>query len=216
MVVGALFPCSYLKEATHPMTKTLILLFHPDLTHSKANVVLAAAAAKLTGAEVVDMQAIYPDGIDLSKDGEREALRLLESDRIVLQFPIQWYSTPPLLKAWQDAVLTRMFYIAYESEGRMLEGTPLMVAATAGNVSDAYRTGGRNMFTMNALLAPLQATAHRCGLPWAEPFVLYQADKLSAEALDAAAADYAAALKRWIVSSTALCLKEPELRRAAQ
>lgn len=198
------------------MTKTLILLFHPDLVHSKANVALAAAAAKLPGVEVVDMPAIYPDGIDLSKDGEREALRLLESDRIVLQFPIQWYSTPPLLKAWQDAVLTRMFYIAYESEGRMLEGTPLMVAATAGNVSDAYRIGGRNMFTMNALFAPLQATAHRCGLPWAEPFVLYQADKLSAEALDAAAVEYAAALKRWIAGSTALCVQEPELRRAAQ
>lgn len=151
------------------MTKTLILLFHPDLAHSKANAALAAAAAKLPAVELVDMQAIYPRGIDLSKDGEREARRLLECDRIVLQFPIQWYSTPPLLKAWQDAVLTRMFYIAYESEGRMLEGKPLMVAATAGNIPDAYRPGGRNMFTMNALLAPLQATAHRCGLPWAEP-----------------------------------------------
>ncbi|AQU84809.1 MULTISPECIES: NAD(P)H-dependent oxidoreductase [unclassified Halomonas] len=198
------------------MTKTLILLFHPDLAHSKANVALAAAAAKLPAVEVVDMQAIYPDGIDISNDGEREALRLLESDRIVLQFPIQWYSTPPLLKAWQDAVLTRMFYIAYETEGHIFEGTPLMVAATAGNIPDAYRPGGRNMFTMNALLAPLQATAHRCGLPWAEPFVLYQADKLSAEALDAAAVEYAAALKRWIAGSTALCVQEPELRRAAQ
>lgn len=198
------------------MTKTLILLFHPDLAHSKANAALAAAAAKLPDVEVVNMQAIYPDGIDLSKDGEWEALRLLACDRIVLQFPIQWYSTPPLLKAWQDAVLTRMFYIAYESEGRMFEGTPLMVAATAGNVPDAYRSGGRNMFTMNALLAPLQATAHRCGLPWAEPFVLYKADKLESEALDAAAAEYIAALERWIVSSTALCRQEPEQRRAAQ
>ena len=198
------------------MTKTLILLFHPDLAHSKANAALAAAAAKLPAVELVDMQAIYPHGIDLSKDGEREARRLLECDRIVLQFPILWYSTPPLLKAWQDAVLTRMFYIAYESEGRMLEGTPLMVAATAGNIPDAYRTGGRNMFTMNALLAPLQATAHRCGLPWAEPFVLYQADKLSAEALDAATVEYAATLKHWIAGSTALCVQELEFRRAAQ
>ncbi|WP_136066622.1 NAD(P)H-dependent oxidoreductase [Modicisalibacter radicis] len=198
------------------MTKTLILLFHPDLAHSKANAALAAAAAKLPAVEVVDMQAIYPDGIDMSNDGECEALRLIESDRIVLQFPIQWYSTPSLLKAWQDAVLTRMFYIAYEPEGRMFEGTPLMVAATAGNVPDAYRPGGRNMFTMNALLAPLQATAHRCGLPWAEPFVLYQADKLAPEALDAAAAEYVAVLERWSVSNTALCGKEPEPRRAAQ
>ena len=67
------------------MTKTLILLFHPDLAHSKANAALAAAAAKLPAVELVDMQAIYPHGIDLSKDGEREARRLLECDRIVLQ-----------------------------------------------------------------------------------------------------------------------------------
>ena len=50
------------------------------------------------------------------RDGEREAAGLLSADRIVLQFPIQWYSTPPLLKAWQHAVLTRMYYVAYESE----------------------------------------------------------------------------------------------------
>lgn len=42
------------------MTKTLILLFHPDLAHSKANAALAAAAAKLPAVELVDMQAIYP------------------------------------------------------------------------------------------------------------------------------------------------------------
>lgn len=150
------------------MTKTLILLFHPDPSHSKA---------KLPAVEVVDMQATYPNGIDMSRDGEFEAMRLL--------------------KAWQDTVLTRMF-----------EGTPLMVAATADNVPDAYRPGGRNMFTMNALFAPLQSTAHCCGLPWAGPFVLYQADKLPSEALDAAAAAYTAALERWIASSTALCVKE--------
>lgn len=115
------------------MTKTLILLFHPDLKRSKANAALAGAAAKLDGVEVADMQAAYPDSMDMFRDGEREARRLLAADRIVLQFPIQWYSTPPLMKAWQDAVLTRMFYVTYETEGRALEGTPLMLAATAGN-----------------------------------------------------------------------------------
>jgi hypothetical protein len=40
------------------------------------------------------------------------------------------------------AVLTRMFYIAYEQEGRVLEVTPLMIAATTGNTPDVYRAGG--------------------------------------------------------------------------
>lgn len=183
------------------MTKTLILLFHRDLSQSRANAALAAAAAGIPGVEVVDMQALYPEGIDMVADGEREAARLLATDRIVLQFPIQWYSTPALLKAWQDAVLTRMFYLAYEAEGRALEGTPLMLAATAGNVPDAYRPGGRNMFAMIDLLAPLRATAHRCGLPWSDPFIVYEADKLLPDALEAAAADYAATLAGWIAAT---------------
>ncbi len=184
------------------MTKTLILLFHPDLTRSRANAAMARAAAALPGVEVVDMTAACPEGLDLFRDGEREAARLLAADRIVLQFPVQWYSTPSLLKAWQDAVLTRMFYIAYEAEGRRLEGRPLMIAATAGNTAEAYTAGGRNLFPMAELLAPLRATAHRCGFGWAEPFVLYQADKLSPEDIEAAAAGYAAHLARWIANPT--------------
>ncbi|MTH36519.1 hypothetical protein GL279_18185 [Paracoccus limosus] len=116
---------------------------------------------------------------------------------------IQWYSTPALMKSWQDGVLTRMFYIAYEQEGRALKGTPLMIAATAGNVPDAYRPGGRNMFPIIDLLAPLRATAHRCGLAWAKPFILYEADKLAPEALEAAGADYATVLEGWIQETVA-------------
>ena len=184
------------------MTKTLILLFHPDLSRSKSNAALAAVSANVPGVEIVNMQSAYPSGMDMFRDGEREAARLLSADRIVLQFPIQWYSTPPLLKAWQDAVLTRMYYIAYEREGRQLEGRPLMIAATAGNVPEAYRHGGRNLLPMIEILAPLRATAHRCGLVWADPFILYKADKLETGELEAASADYVQALQRWIDESS--------------
>lgn len=184
------------------MPNTLILLFHPDLSQSKANVALAEAAASLPGVEIVDMHAAYPAGITLERDGAVEARRLMAADRLVLQFPVRWYSTPPLLKAWQDAVLTRMFYIAYEAEGRALEGRPLMVAATAGNTAEAYRPGGRNLFPFSTLFAPLQATAHRCGLAWAEPFVVYRADKLEPAELKRAAAGYAAALAGLMATPT--------------
>ena len=183
------------------MTKTLVLLFHPDLEHSKANAALARKAQTLPEVELLNMQDIYPEGIDIHRDGEREAVRLLEADRIVLQFPVQWYSTPPLLKAWQDAVLTRMFYIAYETEGRHLEGTPLLVAATAGNTAEAYRPGGSNMFAIADMFTPLRATANRCGLIWADPFVIYRADKLSAAEIEAAGQHYAGALTNWIANS---------------
>jgi glutathione-regulated potassium-efflux system ancillary protein KefG len=184
------------------MTKTLILAFHPNLMKSTANRALLDAIRPVKGIEIVDMRLEYPNGMDLSRDGEREAARLLEADRIVLQFPVQWYSTPPLMKAWQDAVLTRMFYLAYDTEGRKINGMPVMVVATAGNTADAYRPGGRNMFAMIDLLAPLRATAHRCGLRWSEPFIVYEANKIAPEALAATAADFRSVIESWVSTNT--------------
>lgn len=182
------------------MTHTLILVFHPELAKSRANATLAKAAGTLLGVEVVDMQAVFPDGIDMTRDGAAEAARLLAADRIVLQFPVQWYSAPPLLKAWQNAVLTRMFYINFEDEGRRLAGIPLTIAATAGNIPDAYRPEGSNGFSMIDLFTPLRAMAHRCGFAWAEPFILYGATKLSDTELQLAGDEYAATLACWIAA----------------
>ena len=175
------------------MTKTLILLFHPDFAGSRANRALLDAAATLPGIEIVDMQALYPDG---RINTDAEVARLVAADRIVLQFPVQWYATPPLLKAWQDEVLTRMFYIASETEGAKLAGKALLVAATAGNVQHAYAADGANLFPLRDLMKPLQATANRCGLAWVEPFLIYNAHKADDEALQAAGEHYANRLGR--------------------
>jgi putative NADPH-quinone reductase len=96
------------------VTETLILLSHPDYANSRANRMLVEAAAALPEVQVAHLEEFYPDGrIDL----DLEVARLIAARHIVLQFPVQWYSTPPLLKAWQDAVLTRMFYIKAETRG---------------------------------------------------------------------------------------------------
>ncbi|PWK59677.1 NAD(P)H-dependent oxidoreductase [Roseicyclus mahoneyensis] len=187
------------------MTQTLILLFHPDLAKSKTNAALQAAARTVAGVQVVDMHARYPGGrVDMHADGEAEARALLEADRIVLQFPIQWYSTPALLKAWQDVVLTRMYYIHAATEGDRLAGTPLMIAATAGNTPDAYGPGGANHFTMEELMAPLKATALRCGLPWHPPHLVFRADRLEPAQLAAAQESYLRALTDFIAATTIL------------
>jgi Flavodoxin-like fold len=110
--------------------KTLILLFHSDFAKSKANRALADAASRVNGVEIVQMGQLYPShDVDITT----EVTRLLTANQLVLQFPIQWYSTPPLLKLWQDTVLTRMFYLTPKEEGARLSGLPVMVAATAGN-----------------------------------------------------------------------------------
>ncbi|UGX85115.1 NAD(P)H-dependent oxidoreductase [Phyllobacterium meliloti] len=173
--------------------KTLILIFHPDFKQSRANRALADAAMQIPGTEVFDVQAAYPDG---NIDSDAEVERMLSADRIVYQFPIQWYAAPPILQAWQNAVLTRMYYINYENEGRLLEGTPLFIATTAGNTPAAYTPQGVNLMPVSALLNPLRSMANRCGLPLAEPFVVYETMKADDETLRKAGASYASWLSR--------------------
>lgn len=174
------------------MAEILILLCHPDFGASRANRALAEAASALPGVKLVHLDALYPDN---AIDTDAEVERVLAARRIVLQFPVQWYSTPPLLKLWQDVVLTRMFYINAGSEGAQLAGRRLLVAATAGNRPDAYSTSGVNLFPLPELLRPLHATAHRCGLDWQEPFLTFGAKTASDADLSDAAAAYALRLR---------------------
>lgn len=184
-------------------TVTQILLFHPDIARSKANAALARAAAGMNHVEIADMAALYPAGIEMERDSEREAARLLRADRIVLQFPMQWYSTPALMKQWQDVVLTRMAYINGDTEGAGLAGKPLMVAATMGAEESTYRPEGRNRFAVAALLAPLQASANRFAMDWRDPFLVYGADALPADDLAEAGDAYTRALSRFAAPARA-------------
>ena len=83
--------------------KTLVLVFHPHLEKSQVNRKLMDAANETGDVTVVDEYAAYPD-FKINVEHEQE---LIEThDRIVLQFPFYWYSSPALLKEWEDEVIT--------------------------------------------------------------------------------------------------------------
>ena len=54
-----------------------------------------------------------------------------------------------------------------------MAGKTLMVVTTAGSEHDAYRSGGRNRFTVDELLRPYQASAVHAGMVWQTPVVAY-------------------------------------------
>jgi glutathione-regulated potassium-efflux system ancillary protein KefG len=114
------------------------------------------------------LEALHPDGrIDVAA----EQAAVLPANRIVFQFPFNWYSTPPMLKAWQDEVLAVGF--AFGPGGPQMRGKQLQLVFTAGGTRDSYRTGGHNLFEVTELLKPLEATAHFVGMTMAPPLVLY-------------------------------------------
>ena len=151
-------------------SKILILFAHPSQHRSEVNLPLAEASKRVDGVNLVDLYAEYPD---FHIDIDREQQRLREHDSIVFMFPLYWYSTPPILKQWQDLVLEYGF--AYGHDGNALRGKRLLCAITAGGTEDAYRASGYNHYSIRELLRPIEQTATLCGMVYLPPFALFGA-----------------------------------------
>lgn len=150
--------------------RVLVLYAHPSPHRSEINQPLFKDAMQAQGVTAVDLYREYPK---LNIDIDAEQKRLLEHDVVIFQFPLYWYSTPSILKEWQDLVLEYNF--AYGHKGTALHGKAFFCALTAGGKEDAYQTDGYNHFPINELLRPLEQTANLTGMKWLPPFALFGA-----------------------------------------
>lgn len=156
--------------------KVLLQLAHPVLERSRVNRRLLAAVRGLPNVTIRDLYEIYPT-VDIDVNREQELL--LSHDVIVFQHPFYWYSTPALLKEWQDLVLEHGW--AYGKGGDKLHGKVTLNVISTGGPSAAYQHGGRNRFTMRELLAPWDQTAHLCGMTFLAPFVVHGSFRLGSD-----------------------------------
>lgn len=150
--------------------RILVLFAHPSLDRSEVNRPLAEATSRVDGVTLADLYAEYPD---FQIDVDREQRRLRASDVIVFMHPLYWYSTPAILKEWQDLVLEHGF--AYGVQETALQGKIFFDALTAGGGEAAYCEEGYNHFTIRELLHPLEQTALLCGMKYLAPFALFGA-----------------------------------------
>ena len=166
--------------------RVLILFAHPSRDRSEANIPLFEASTGHRGVTVVDLYGEYPD---YRIDVDREQDRLREHDVIVFMFPLYWYSTPSILKEWQDLVLEYGF--AYGSDGTALQDKTFFCALSAGGAAKAYRADGYNHFTIRELLQPLEQTARLTGMHYLPPFALFGSrTAVDENRLDAHVADW--------------------------
>ena len=133
---------------------TLVLIAHPNLSTSRFNQTWKTELAK-HDVTVHDLYASYPDG---KINPQKEQDLLIQHDRIVFQFPLYWYSTPALLKQWQDAI-------------------------SAGSSEADYQADGRKGFTMTEVLRPLEMMSQLCSLTYTPPFIAYGANEATDEAV---------------------------------
>ena len=163
----------------------LIILAHPDMGSSRINKALAGA---IEGSDNVTVHQLYKEYPDKKIDVKMEQALLIKSDAVVLQFPFYWYSSPSLLKEWEDMVLEYGF--AYGSKGIALRGKRLLIATSTGGPKEAYSLEGRSGFSMDDLLKPFEATANLCGMRYEKPFLVHGARTIRDEDLKKRAGEY--------------------------
>lgn len=147
------------KESGH----VVILLAHPDLQKSSANKELLDAVKEHNNVSVYDL---YEEKENVF-DTEEWSCILTDASALILQFPFYWMSAPYMLKRWEDEVLTQL------GGTPAIAGKPLTVVVTTGSESNAYRSGGKNQFTVDELLRPYQASAILSGMVWQTPLIVY-------------------------------------------
>ncbi len=133
---------------------------------------MAEAAQEISDIEFLDLYRAYPRH-DINVAAEQE--RILAADIILFQFPVFWYSTPSIIKDWQDLVLEHGF--AYGAGGDRLSGKHMMLAVTAAGPEDAYTPNGYQHYPLRTFLTPLEQTARLCRMRFLPPYVLYSSLK---------------------------------------
>jgi glutathione-regulated potassium-efflux system ancillary protein KefG len=156
--------------------RVLILFAHPAPHKSRINRRLIDSVKGLNNVTINDLYEEYPT-FDIDVQHEQDLL--LTHDIIVFQHPFYWYSSPAILKEWEDLVLEYGF--AYGAGGTKLHGKPFLTAITTGAPEEAYRRLGFNFFTIRELLAPFEQSAKFCGMRYLPPFVVHEAIRRTEE-----------------------------------
>ncbi|TVX91927.1 NAD(P)H-dependent oxidoreductase [Paenibacillus agilis] len=167
--------------------KTLVIVTHPNIETSRINKQWAEELRKHPELVTVhELYSTYPDG---KIDVEREQKLIEAHDSIVLQFPLYWYSSPPLLKQWFDEVFTYAW--AYGSTGDKLRNRKLGLAISLGGKESDFGDDGAIPFTINEITIPFQATCSYTGMKFLPIFTVYGAEyHLSDEQIGQSAVNY--------------------------
>lgn len=167
------------------MARILLLFAHPALEKSRVHRRLVSEVQTISGITFNDLYERYP-AFDI--DIRREQALLVDHDLIVLQHPFFWYSTPALVKQWEDLVLEHGW--AYGSQGNALRGKRMLSIISTGGRADAYHHDGYNRFTMRELLSPIEQTAYLCGMDYLPPLVFHGTHRMNEADIEQAAQTY--------------------------
>lgn len=159
------------KERIVSHMNPLIILAHPDIDNSNVNNRWKQELEKYP--HDITIHELYKKYPDWNINIEKEQTLLENNDYIIFQFPIYWYSYPPLLKKWFDDVFTHGW--AYGSKGNKLKGKKIGLAISIGDKEINYSHTGNVGFSVDNIIAPFKATINHIGAIMLPPFYIFNA-----------------------------------------
>jgi glutathione-regulated potassium-efflux system ancillary protein KefG len=155
--------------------KILVIVAHPNFDKSRVN---ASLISRLKGRKDITVHNLYSKYENFQINTEKEITLLKKYDKIVIQFPMMWYSAPPLLKLWIDQVLTKIAH----SEN-FLKDRKIMLVVTCGGKYIKYVKSNDNKYSINELLSPLEETFKYLGMKQIKPFYIFNTPEITDDQL---------------------------------
>ena len=163
--------------------KTLVVITHPNIDSAKVNRAWLQEIKKHPDSITAhELYRKYPDGKITDVAGEQALVDA--HDNLIFQFPMYWFSSPPLLKQWLDDVFAHGW--AYGSKGHKLQGKKFGIAVSMGSGMDYYA----KEYGIEGLLVPFRATAHFVGMDMQRTFMFFGGFSPSEESLQESASQY--------------------------
>lgn len=149
--------------------KTIVILAHPNIEHSRIN--KAQIEALKNSHPEIYIHNIYQAYADGKIDVTAEQNLLIQYDRIIFQYPFQWYNMPPLLKQWLDEVLVMGW--AYGNGGDNMKDKEIGFSVSTAGLEEVYTD---TVFgTVGDLLKPMESTIKFIGAKYISYHVFHGA-----------------------------------------
>ncbi|MCL8000520.1 NAD(P)H-dependent oxidoreductase [Brucella sp. 21LCYQ03] len=137
------------------MEKVLVIVIHPDLESSVINKRWISELQQYP--DRYHIHDLYHHYRDRMIDVEAEQRLVEQYDKIVFQFPLYWFSSPPLFKTCKNEVFT--YGWAYGSKsGFKMAGKKIALAISAGVAEDVYMPEEKYKYTLDELTRPFELT----------------------------------------------------------
>ena len=161
--------------------KTLIITAHPHIAQSVVNKRWLDELAKHPDRFTVHrLYTAYPDG-KINVAAEQALIEAHGS--VILQFPVYWFSCPPLLKQWFDSVFTHGW--AFGSSATAFKGRKLGLAVSHGTPPQDYSHTGKTRHTLAETLVPFEIIANYIGAEYLPPFTFHALEFFTEEEIRA-------------------------------